>query len=82
MRDSSSLFNSTIWVAPKKADASGKKEWRLAIYFRKINNDTDQDAYPLPVIDDILDQLGQAKFFSASVLGSGFHQIPMTEEEK
>ena len=52
------------------------------IDFRKINNDTDHDAHPLPVIDEILDQLGQAKFFSAFDLSSGFHQIPMSEGSK
>ena len=47
-----------------------------------ITKDTDQDAYPLPVIDDILDQLGQAKFFSAFDMSAGFHQIPMNEASK
>ena len=48
----------------------------------KINEDTDQDAYPLPMIDDILDQLGKTKFFSAFDLSAGFQQIPMKEEDK
>ena len=52
------------------------------IDFRKVNNDMDQDAYPLPVIDDILDQLGQAKFFSTSDLSPGFHHIPMSGGSK
>jgi len=34
------------------------------------------DAYPLPNITDILDQLGNAKYFSVLDLVSGFHQIP------
>ena len=50
--------------------------------FRKINEITDQDAYPLPVIEDILDHLGKAKFFSAFDLSSGFHQIPIEENSK
>ena len=79
IRNSNSPFNSPIWVVPKKTDASGKKKWRIVIDFRKLNEDTDQDAYPLPVIDDILDHLGQAKFFSAFDLSSGFHQIPMAK---
>ena len=54
----------------------------MVIDYRKINEDTDQDAYPLPVIDDILDQLGKAKFFSAFDLSAGFHQIPMKESDK
>ena len=78
IRDSSSTFNSPTWVVPKKADASEKEKWRIVIDFRKIN-DTDQEAYPLPVINDNLDQLGQEKFFSTFDLNSGFHQIPMSE---
>ena len=54
----------------------------MVIDFRQVNKDTDQDAYPLPVIDDILDQLGQAKLFSAFDMSAGFHQIPMQEESK
>ena len=51
----------------------------MVIDYRKINKDTDLDAYPLPMIDDILDHLGKAKFFSAFDLSAGFHQIPMKE---
>ena len=50
--------------------------------YRKISEDTDQDAYPLPVVDDILDQLFRARFFSAFDLSAGLHQIPMKESDK
>ena len=79
IRNSNSPFNSPIWVVPKNAGASGKKKWHIVIDFRKLNENTDQDAYPLPIIDGILDHLGQAKFFSAFDLSSGFHQIPMAK---
>lgn len=82
IRPSNSPFNSPLWIVLKRADASGKKKWRMVIDFRKLNEDTGQDAYRLPVIDDILSQLGNAKFFSAFDLSSGFHQIPMAEESK
>ena len=82
IKHSKSPYNSPIWLVPKKADASGKKKWRIVIDFRKVNEDTGQDAYPLPMIDDIIDHLSKAKFFSASELSSGFHQIPMAEESK
>ena len=55
--------NQRLWVVPKKKNASEKQKWRIVIDFRKINEDTDQDAHPLPVVDDILDHLGNAKFF-------------------
>lgn len=79
---SDSPYNSPVWVVPKKLDASGKQKWRIVIDFRKLNELTDQDAYPLPTIDDILSQLGNAKFFSALDLSSGFHQIPVNPDSK
>ena len=82
IEESDSPYNSPVWVVPKKSDASGKQKWRIVIDFRKLNELTDQDAYPLPTIDDILSQLGNAKFFSALDLSSGFHQIPMDPDSK
>ena len=79
---SDSPFNSPLLIVPKKKDASDKEKWRIVIDFRKLNEQTLQDTYPLPNIDEILDQLGEAKFFSAFDLSSGFHQIPMTEQDK
>ena len=40
------------------------------------------DSFPLPNITDILDQLGNAKYFTTLDLASGYHQIPMAESDK
>ena len=52
------------WAAPllvvKKKDRSN----RVVIDYRKLNNITKKDAYPLPQIDDALDRLGSAQNFS------------------
>ena len=77
IRESQSPYNSPLWIVPKKGN-----KLRMVIDYSRINEDTDQDAYPLPMIDDILDHLGKAKFFSAFDLSAGFHQIPMKEEDK
>lgn len=77
IQPSLSPFNSPLSVVPKKPDANGKKRWRLVIDFRKLNDKTIGDAYPLPNITDILDQLGKARYFSCFDLASGFHQIPI-----
>ena len=77
IRHTESQFISLPWTVPKKGN-----KLRMVIDYRQINKDTDQDAYPLPMIDDILDQLGKAEFFSAFDLSTGFHQIPMKEESK
>ena len=79
---SDSPFNSPICVVPKKLDASGRRKWRLIIDFRKLNEKTAKDAYPLPNIENILDHLRKSKFFFTLDLNSGFHQIPMAEDSE
>jgi len=67
---------------PKKADASGKPKLRVVIDFWKLNELTIGDSFPLPNITDILDQLGNAKYFTTLDLASGYHQIPMAERDR
>ncbi|XP_025156767.1 uncharacterized protein LOC112589074 [Harpegnathos saltator] len=50
--------------------------------FRKLNNLTIGDSFPLPNITDILDQLVNSKYFTTLNLASGYHQIPMAEQDK
>lgn len=82
IESSKSPYNSPVWIVPKKEDSKGNKRWRLVIDFRKLNDVTIGDAYPLPLITDILDQLGGAKYFSIFDLASGFHQIEMDPSDK
>ncbi|KAL6421494.1 hypothetical protein ACFW04_011246 [Cataglyphis niger] len=78
---STSPYNSPVWIVPKKPDSQGNKRWRMVIDYRSLNEKTIGDAYPLPNITDILDQLGSAKYFSVLDLTSGFHQIPMASKD-
>ncbi|XP_045479182.1 uncharacterized protein LOC123684075 [Harmonia axyridis] len=82
LRPSNSPWNSPIWIVPKKMDASGKQKWRLVCDFRKLNEITIGDSYPLPNIENILDQLGNAIYFSTLDLASGFYQIELEENDK
>lgn len=77
IRPSSSPYSSPIWVVPKKNDASGKRKIRVVIDYRKLNESTIDDKYPMPQMEDILDSLGKSTYFSTIDLKSGFHQIPM-----
>ena len=81
IQPSVSPYNSPILVVPKKSTTDDKK-WRLVIDFRQLNKKILGDKFPLPRIDDILDQLGRAKYFSTLDLMSGFHQIEIDEESK
>jgi len=82
IRTSVSQWNAPLLVVPKKADASGKPKLRVVVDFRKLNNITIGDSFPLPNITEILDQLGSAKYFTTLDLASGYHQIPMAEPDK
>lgn len=81
IRPSRSPWNSPVWIVPKKMDASGQKKFRLVIDYRKLNQKTISDRYPMPEISHILDQLGGNQYFSTLDLASGFHQIKMEPKD-
>lgn len=81
IRPSDSAWSSPIWVVPKKADASGKQKWRLVVDFRKLNDKTIDDKYPIPNISDVLDKLGRCQYFTTLDLASGFYQVEMNPDD-
>ena len=65
------------WASPvvmvKKKDGTH----RFCVDYRQVNSVTKRDSFPLPRIDDLLDQLGQSCYFSTLDLASGYWQIPV-----
>ncbi|KAK7922290.1 hypothetical protein WMY93_009192 [Mugilogobius chulae] len=77
IRESSSPYASPI-VIVKKKDGS----IRLCVDYRQLNSKTRRDAFPLPRIEESLDALCGAKWFSTIDLASGYNQVPMAERDK
>lgn len=70
------------WAAPvvlvKKKDGT----LRFCVDYRRLNKITKKDVYPLPRIDDALDRLCSAKYFSSMDLKSGYWQIEVDERDR
>lgn len=81
IRPSRSAWTSPVWIVPKKSDASGEKKFRMVVDYRKLNEKTISDRYPMPEINYVIDQLKGQQYFITLDLASGFHQIKMKESD-
>ena len=77
IRESESPWSSPI-VLVKKKDGST----RFCVDYRRLNEVTVKDAYPLPRIDDCFDTLNGHRYFSTLDLASGYWQVEMEPEDK
>jgi hypothetical protein len=77
IRPSVSPWGAPVLIVRKKDDSM-----RLCNDFRQLNKVTIKNRYPLPRIDDLMDQLVDARVFSKIDLRSGYHQIKVKDEDK
>lgn len=75
IRESSSPFASPILLVKKKDGTD-----RMCVDFRELNANTRPEHYPLPRIDEQVDRLNGAHFFSSLDMASGYHQIRVSPE--
>jgi hypothetical protein len=73
---SASSYGAPVLFVPKP-DGS----LRMCIDYRELNKLTVRKKYPLPRIDDLMDNLSGAKYFSSMDLTSGYHQIVLHPNE-
>ena len=69
---------SSICILVPKPDGS----YRMCTDYRKVNNLSKTDTFPIPRMDDCIDIIGNSKYITKFDLMKGYWQIPLTERAK
>ena len=78
IKECESTWNSPIVCVKKK----NTEDIRMCLDFRRLNEITERPIFPIPNVDEILDSLGNAQYFSTLDLGNAYYQVELDEASK
>ena len=70
------------WSSPCILVPKPDGTYRMCTDYRKVNNVTKSDTFPIPRMDDCIDRIGPAKYVTKFDLLKGFWQVPLTDRAK
>ena len=81
-RDGVIQASTSPWASPLVLVRKKDGNLRFCVDYRQLNAVTKLDPFPIPRIDDLLDQLGKSCYFSTLDLAAGFWQIKVAEDSR
>ena len=70
------------WAFPMVVVQKKDRTLRLCVDYRRLNALSKSDAYPMPQVDDLIDQVGGAHYISTLDLTKGYWQVPVAQHDR